>query len=323
MSPAPLSPDYLNESKPIKDDPQEVKGESSSEEEELPALASFTLAIADPATPSKETEPFEEDKVAPTPTITHFSPYHLFIPERLRWAWKSVRPQNLYDHLLMHTLRRGLLHLYLHYHHHPHYHPYHHLYPRYHHHQHHHNPPPKILFPRQTCRFRREFDLLLCLMGSRSESALQLLQRDNQECQVKYATCTLLGGTLTWWNSHVRTIGYDVAYGMPWKTMMKMMTEAYCPRSEIKKRETELWNLTVKGTNVERYTQRFQELVLLCSIMVPDEYDKVERYVGGLLDSIQGSVMESKPKMLQEAIELARSLMDQKVRAYASRQDEN
>ncbi|GKB86399.1 hypothetical protein Tco_0958671, partial [Tanacetum coccineum] len=33
------------------------------------------------------------------------------------------------------------------------------------------------------------------------------------ECQVKYATCTLLGGALTWWNSHVRTVGHDAAYG--------------------------------------------------------------------------------------------------------------
>ncbi|GJS05286.1 hypothetical protein Tco_0321794 [Tanacetum coccineum] len=111
------------------------------------------------------------------------------------------------------------------------------------------------------------------------------------ECQVKYATCTLLGGALTWWNSY--------------------------------KLETELWNLTVKGTDVESYTQHFQELVLLCSRMVLDESDKVERYVGGLPDSIQWSVMESKPKILQEAIELERSLMDQKVRAYAARQADN
>ncbi|GJZ09129.1 putative reverse transcriptase domain-containing protein [Tanacetum coccineum] len=143
------------------------------------------------------------------------------------------------------------------------------------------------------------------------------------ECQVKYATCTLLGGALTWWNSHVRTVGHDAAYGMPWKTLMKMMTESYYPRSEIKKLETELWNLTVKGTDVESYTQRFEELVLLCSRMVFDESDKVERYVGGLPDSIQGSVMASKSKMLQEAIELARSLMDQKVRAYVTRQADN
>ncbi|GKC36450.1 reverse transcriptase domain-containing protein [Tanacetum coccineum] len=106
------------------------------------------------------------------------------------------------------------------------------------------------------------------------------------ECQVKYATCTLLGSALTWWNSHVRTVGHDAAYGMPWKTLMKMMTEAYCPRSEIKKLNTELWNLMVKGTDVVSYTHHFQELALLCSRMVPDESDKVEKYVGGLPDNI-------------------------------------
>ncbi|GJU57021.1 reverse transcriptase domain-containing protein [Tanacetum coccineum] len=98
-------------------------------------------------------------------------------------------------------------------------------------------------------------------------------------CQVKFATCTLLGSALIWWNSQVRTVGHDAAYGMPWKTLMKMMTKNYCPRREIKKLETELWNLVVK--------------------------DKVEKYTGGLPNSIQGSVMASKPKMLQEAIELA------------------
>ncbi|GJV51644.1 hypothetical protein Tco_1447385 [Tanacetum coccineum] len=60
------------------------------------------------------------------------------------------------------------------------------------------------------------------------------------EYQVKYATCTLLGSILTWWNSHVRAVGHDATYGMPWKTLMKMMTEAYYPRSEIKKLEIEL-----------------------------------------------------------------------------------
>nr|GEU36685.1 hypothetical protein [Tanacetum cinerariifolium] len=30
--------------------------------------------------------------------------------------------------------------------------------------------------------------------------------------QVKFATCTLLGVVLTWWNGHVRTLGHDAAY---------------------------------------------------------------------------------------------------------------
>ncbi|GKG50266.1 hypothetical protein Tco_0521366, partial [Tanacetum coccineum] len=40
------------------------------------------------------------------------------------------------------------------------------------------------------------------------------------ECQVKYATYTLLGGALTWWNSHVRTVGHDAAYEMSWKLLL-------------------------------------------------------------------------------------------------------
>ncbi|GJW43128.1 putative reverse transcriptase domain-containing protein [Tanacetum coccineum] len=43
--------------------------------------------------------------------------------------------------------------------------------------------------------------------------------------QVKYASCTLLDGALTWSNSNKRTVGVDVAYAMTWKALMKLMTE--------------------------------------------------------------------------------------------------
>ncbi|GJY35942.1 hypothetical protein Tco_0421320 [Tanacetum coccineum] len=35
------------------------------------------------------------------------------------------------------------------------------------------------------------------------------------ENQVKFATCTLYGIALTWWNTHVKTVGHDAAYSMP------------------------------------------------------------------------------------------------------------
>ncbi|GKB11564.1 reverse transcriptase domain-containing protein [Tanacetum coccineum] len=142
-------------------------------------------------------------------------------------------------------------------------------------------------------------------------------------CQVKSATCTLHGNDLTWWNSHVKTVGHDAAYRMPWKTLMKMLTDKYCPRGEIKKLEIKIWNLKVKGTDVASYTQRFQELALMCGRMFPEEFDQVEKYVGGIPDMIQGSVMASKPKTLQDSIEFATELMDQKIRTFAERQAEN
>ncbi|GJS05284.1 reverse transcriptase domain-containing protein [Tanacetum coccineum] len=78
------------------------------------------------------------------------------------------------------------------------------------------------------------------------------------EDALKYDACTLLNGALTWWNSHVRTIKIDAVNEMSWKEMMKLMTEAYCPRNEIRLLEGKLWNLTENGTDVVGYTQRFQ-----------------------------------------------------------------
>ncbi|GJV13224.1 hypothetical protein Tco_1354765 [Tanacetum coccineum] len=54
----------------------------------------------------------------------------------------------------------------------------------------------------------------------------------------------------------VRTIGVDAAYAMNWAGLMRLMTE---------------------------------ELILLCTRMVLDEEDRVERFIGGLSDNIQGN----------------------------------
>ncbi|GKA05579.1 putative reverse transcriptase domain-containing protein [Tanacetum coccineum] len=51
--------------------------------------------------------------------------------------------------------------------------------------------------------------------------------------------------------------------------------------------------------------------------MVPNEEDKVERFVGGLPDNIQGNVIAAKPTKLQDTIRVANNLMDQKLKGYA------
>ncbi|GKA29276.1 putative reverse transcriptase domain-containing protein [Tanacetum coccineum] len=97
------------------------------------------------------------------------------------------------------------------------------------------------------------------------------------ENQVKFATCTLMGIALTWWNSHVRTVTNDVAYAMTWTDLKKKMTTKYCSRNEIKKIEAEMWNLKVKGTDVVAYNQRFQELRHSCVTgCYPEELTKLK-----------------------------------------------
>nr|GFA05906.1 putative reverse transcriptase domain-containing protein [Tanacetum cinerariifolium] len=70
--------------------------------------------------------------------------------------------------------------------------------------------------------------------------------------QVKFATCTLHSVALTWWNTHVKTVGHDAAYGLP--------------------------------------------------------------------DMIHGSVVASKPKTMQEDVEIATELMDKKICTFPERE---
>ncbi|GKC54661.1 reverse transcriptase domain-containing protein, partial [Tanacetum coccineum] len=168
--------------------------------------------------------------------------------------------------------------------------------------------------------------LRLWYKAQQSEITLETVFRISNctvENQVKFATCTLMGTALTWWNSHARTVTNEVAYAMTWSDLKKKMTTKYCPRNEIKKIEVELWNLKVQGTDVVAYNQRFQELALLSDRMFPEETDKIERYVGGMPDSIYSSVVASKPKTMQEAIEMATELMDRRNNTLAERQAEN
>nr|GEW72249.1 hypothetical protein [Tanacetum cinerariifolium] len=110
-------------------------------------------------------------------------------------------------------------------------------------------------------------------------------------CQFKYATFTLQGVALIW--------------------------------GEIKKLETEMWELKTKGTDVIGYNRRFKEFALMCDRTFPEESDRVEKYIDGLPDTIHDSVNATRPKTMQEAIEFATELIDRKICTFAERQIEN
>ncbi|GJU64112.1 putative reverse transcriptase domain-containing protein [Tanacetum coccineum] len=127
---------------------------------------------------------------------------------------------------------------------------------------------------------------------------------------------------LTWWNGQIRTLGPE-AYAMTWEVLKKKMTDKYCPQGEIKKLEIEMWNLKVQGNDVPAYTERFQELTLICTKFVANETEKIDKYISGLPDNIYGNVKFARPKTLDETIELANDLMDRKLCTYAEKQSGN
>ncbi|GKD26036.1 putative reverse transcriptase domain-containing protein [Tanacetum coccineum] len=120
--------------------------------------------------------------------------------------------------------------------------------------------------------------------------------------KVKFATATLQGRALTWWNGRTASMGIDAANGTPWAEVRKWMTEEFCPRSVLQRLEQELYNLKLKGTDIDGYTNRFHELALLCPRMVEPEQVKVEQYIRGLSKNIRGDVTSSQPATIDHAV---------------------
>nr|GEV03523.1 reverse transcriptase domain-containing protein [Tanacetum cinerariifolium] len=80
--------------------------------------------------------------------------------------------------------------------------------------------------------------------------------------------------------------------------------------------KSKMWNLTMKTNDLAAYTQRFQELTMMCSKMDPEEEDRVEKFIGGLPNNIQWNAIFAKPTRLQDAVRIAINLMDQKLKGY-------
>ncbi|GKF20590.1 putative reverse transcriptase domain-containing protein [Tanacetum coccineum] len=97
--------------------------------------------------------------------------------------------------------------------------------------------------------------------------------------------------------------------------MKKLMTAEFCPVEELQRMENELWNLKVNEYNMVAYTQRFNELTLMCPRMVEPESVKSNAYIQGLSDNIKGEVTSSKPTNLNEVMPMAHKLMEQKLQA--------
>nr|GEW43137.1 hypothetical protein [Tanacetum cinerariifolium] len=123
---------------------------------------------------------------------------------------------------------------------------------------------------------------------------------DFLKCQLMsfQGTEGVVGSALTWWNSHMKAVGQDVAYAMPWAALKRMIIDKYCPRGEIQKLESKYWNLKVKGIDLLNYNHCFQELALMCDSMFLEESAK-------------------KP------IKFATEMMDKKMLTHAERQAEH
>nr|GEV59579.1 reverse transcriptase domain-containing protein [Tanacetum cinerariifolium] len=129
------------------------------------------------------------------------------------------------------------------------------------------------------------------------ERTKSVFSRSNcfEENKVTFSTGTLTDDALSWWNAYAQPIGIEQANKITWNELKRLLTNKYCPRTEVKKLEDEFYNLVVKENNLMTYIKRFQELADLCPNMVPNSEKLMEVFIGGLPRSIEGNVTALKP----------------------------
>ncbi|GKE34648.1 reverse transcriptase domain-containing protein, partial [Tanacetum coccineum] len=89
-----------------------------------------------------------------------------------------------------------------------------------------------------------------------------------EENRVTFATGTQTDDALSWWNAYAQPIRMEQANRITWTELKRLLTNKYYPRTEVRKMEDELYNLTVKGSDLKMYIRQFQELATLCPTMV-------------------------------------------------------
>ncbi|GJW66435.1 putative reverse transcriptase domain-containing protein [Tanacetum coccineum] len=95
------------------------------------------------------------------------------------------------------------------------------------------------------------------------------------------------------------------------RSVMSDRLNLLCRDSDMAHSETQMLALQSQQRPA-RDPAHHDELALLCGRMFPEESDKIEKYVGGLPDMLHESVVASKPKTKQDAVEIAIELMDKK-----------
>nr|GEV30653.1 hypothetical protein [Tanacetum cinerariifolium] len=140
----------------------------------------------------------------------------------------------------------------------------------------------------------------LCNLFEKTECTFAISKCAERD-KVIFATATLQGRALSWWNSQVATLGQATAHGKSWADLKKLMLDEFCPDEEISHMEDELRNLEVKNHDIAAYTHRFNELAMLCPEIVSTEKKKIKQYISGLPSSVKGETMSSKPANLNEA----------------------
>ncbi|GJX22439.1 putative reverse transcriptase domain-containing protein [Tanacetum coccineum] len=142
---------------------------------------------------------------------------------------------------------------------------------------------------------RRRQAMISEILKADQRRSTEMRETGDSTTGIGYRTTAIAG---TRWRSCTARAARGGCLAMDLRVDLRMkMNECMSKERDDKSSRLELWNLK--------------------------ESDKIERYFGGLPDMIHRNIVASKPKTMQEAVEMATKLMDKKVSTIVERQAEN
>ncbi|KAJ0466402.1 putative retrotransposon gag domain-containing protein [Helianthus annuus] len=100
---------------------------------------------------------------------------------------------------------------------------------------------------------------------------------DNRK--VEFASSVFQKRALTWWNGIMRDRGAEVALAQTWAELRALMMREFCPRHELRALEREFDDLKQDSGEHRAYTDRYEELSLLCPAMVTPVDKTIQKYI--------------------------------------------
>ncbi|GJX03217.1 hypothetical protein Tco_0189133 [Tanacetum coccineum] len=117
------------------------------------------------------------------------------------------------------------------------------------------------------------------------------------ENKVMFATGTLTDDALSWWNAYAQPMGIEQANQITWTELKRLLTNKYCPRTEIRDGKEKELTILIGKVNILNLCLEDSKNNGSMSKHCPNNDITLGSFHRDYLEALKGNVYCSKPKL--------------------------
>nr|AAL31683.1 putative polyprotein [Oryza sativa Japonica Group]ABF97729.1 retrotransposon protein, putative, Ty3-gypsy subclass [Oryza sativa Japonica Group] len=127
------------------------------------------------------------------------------------------------------------------------------------------------------------------------------LVRTNEQEKITFATHQLEGPANEWWEAYQASIE-DPTHIITWMEFTTAFRDAFIPTAVIRMKKNEFRRLRQGFMTGQEYLNKFTQLARYTASDIQDEKEKIERFIEGLHDELQGSMISQDHENFQSLV---------------------